>query len=83
MPWMVQLEPGLIGFVGTIFGSHGVNIAQMIVGRKNAGGEAIGILNLDSTPSEEALAEVRSHPQIHNLMLVKLPPRDELPAWLG
>ena len=75
--------PGLIGFVGTIFGSHGVNIAQMTVGRQNAGGEAIGILNLDTPPSEEALAEVRSHPQIHNLRLVKLPPAGELPAWLG
>ena len=77
--------PGLIGFVGTIFGSHGVNIAQMIVGRKSAtaGGDAIGILNLDSSPSEEALAEVRAHPHIRNLMLVKLPPAGESPAWLG
>jgi D-3-phosphoglycerate dehydrogenase len=75
--------PGLIGFVGTIFGSHGVNIAQMTVGRQNAGGEAIGILNLDTAPTEEALAEVRSHPQIHNLRLVRLPLKGELPAWLG
>ena len=40
--------PGLIGFVGTIFGKHKVNIAQMTVGRQTPGGEAIGILNLDS-----------------------------------
>ena len=29
--------PGLIGFVGTIFGKHGVNIAQMTVGPADAG----------------------------------------------
>lgn len=75
--------PGLIGFVGTIFGTHGVNIAQMTVGRKGPGGEAIGILNLDSPPSEQALAAVKGHPQIRSLMVVKLPAAGELPAWLG
>ena len=75
--------PGLIGFVGTIFGTHGVNIAQMTVGRQAPGGEAIGILNLDNPPSEEALAAVRNHPQISSLMVVKLPAPGELPAWLG
>ena len=29
--------PGLIGFIGTIFGKHQVNIAQMTVGRQTAG----------------------------------------------
>ena len=40
--------PGIIGGVGTIFGRHGVNIAQMAVGRAAPGGEAVGVLNLDS-----------------------------------
>src|SRR5262245_63741515 len=75
--------PGLIGFVGTIFGTHGVNIAQMTVGRQLPGGEAIGILNLDSPPPEEALLAVKGHKQIRSLMVVKLPPPGELPSWLG
>lgn len=75
--------PGLIGFVGTIFGKHGVNIAQMTVGRQAPGGEAIGILNLDGPPSEAALAEVKAHPQISGLTVVKLPPAGEMPTWLG
>ncbi|HEY1190102.1 MAG TPA: phosphoglycerate dehydrogenase [Gemmata sp.] len=75
--------PGLIGFVGTIFGKHKVNIAQMTVGRQAPGGQAIGILNLDNWPSDEALAEVKAHPQISSVMVVKLPPAGELPAWLG
>ena len=75
--------PGLIGFVGTIFGTHGVNIAQMTVGRKGPGGEAIGILNLDSPPSEQALAAVKGHSEIHSVKVVKLPATGELPTWLG
>jgi D-3-phosphoglycerate dehydrogenase len=75
--------PGLIGFIGTIFGKHGVNIAQMTVGRQQPGGEAIAVLNLDSLPPEEALQEVRAHPQISSLSVVKLPPAGEMPAWFG
>jgi D-3-phosphoglycerate dehydrogenase len=75
--------PGLIGFVGTIFGTHSVNIAQMTVGRQAPGGEAIGILNLDSPPPEQAVLAVKGHPHISNVTVVKLPPANELPAWLG
>ncbi len=75
--------PGLIGFIGTIFGKHQVNIAQMTVGRQVAGGEAIAVLNLDSMPPEEALKEVRQHPQISSVSVVKLPAAGEMPAWFG
>jgi D-3-phosphoglycerate dehydrogenase len=73
--------PGLIGYIGTIFGKHSVNIAQMTVGRQVAGGEAIAVLNLDSDPPEEALKEVRTHPQISSLCVVKLPRAGEMPSW--
>ena len=59
--------PGLIGFIGTIFGKYKVNIAQMTVGRQLPGGEAIAVLNLDNQPPEDALKEVRAHPQISSL----------------
>jgi D-3-phosphoglycerate dehydrogenase / 2-oxoglutarate reductase len=75
--------PGLIGFIGTIFGKHNVNIAQMTVGRQQPGGEAIAVLNLDSPPPEEALAEVRNHPQINSVNVVKLPPAGQMPPWFG
>ncbi|MCI0379208.1 MAG: phosphoglycerate dehydrogenase [Gemmataceae bacterium] len=75
--------PGLIGFIGTIFGKHHVNIAQMNVGRQMAGGEAIAVLNLDNPPPPEALEEVRCHPQISSLSVVKLPPPGEMPPWFG
>jgi D-3-phosphoglycerate dehydrogenase len=77
--------PGLIGFVGTIFGRHQVNIAAMTVGRTGTtpGGQAIGVLNLDSAPSAAAIAEVAAHPQITDVSVVTLPPAGELPGWLG
>jgi D-3-phosphoglycerate dehydrogenase / 2-oxoglutarate reductase len=74
--------PGIIGGVGTIFGRHGVNIAQMAVGRASAGGEAVGVLNLDGEPSVQALAEVRQLPAIDSATVVRLPPAGQLPAWL-
>ncbi len=75
--------PGIIGTVGTIFGKHQINIAQMAVGRATKGGEAIGVLNLDQPPTAEALDEVRAHPAIHSAMVVKLPPAGERPSWLA
>jgi D-3-phosphoglycerate dehydrogenase / 2-oxoglutarate reductase len=78
-----QDVPGLVGFIGTIFGKHQVNIAQMTVGRRAPGGEAIAVLNLDGTPPEEALKEVRAHPHITSVSVVKLPPAGQSPHWFG
>jgi D-3-phosphoglycerate dehydrogenase len=75
--------PGLIGFVGTIFGKNGVNIAAMNVGRQAPGGEAIAVLNLDNPPPEAALAGVRGHEKIYSLNVVKLPPAGQMPVWFG
>ena len=75
--------PGLIGFIGTLFGKHRVNIAQMTVGRQQPGGEAIAVLNLDGSPPEEALSEVKAHPQISSVSVVKLPPAGQMPPWFG
>src|SRR5262245_10276313 len=75
--------PGLIGFVGTIFGKNQVNIAAMNVGRQAPGGEAIAVLNLDSPPPEAALEGVRGHEKIYSLNVVKLPPAGQMPVWFG
>ncbi len=75
--------PGLIGFIGTIFGKHQVNIAQMTVGRQLPGGEAIAVLSLDSQPPEAALNEVRANVKITSLSVVQLPPAGEMPPWFG
>ena len=54
-------RPGLIGFIGRILGDEGVNIAQMNVGREQQGGEAIGVVNLDSVPSPQSLEAFAKH----------------------
>lgn len=76
--------PGIIGKVGTIFGKHSVNIAQMSVGRGSdqAGGQAVGVLNLDSSPSEACLREISSVEGIETVHCLTLPPAGTLPTWL-
>jgi D-3-phosphoglycerate dehydrogenase len=76
--------PGIIGGVGTAFGQHHVNIAQMAVGRAGdvPGGEAVGILNLDAEPPAAALDAVRSLPAITSATVIHLPRSGELPGWL-
>jgi len=76
--------PGIIGSVGTIFGKHHVNIGQMAVGRAGSapGGEAIGVMNLDSPPPAAALEEVGRHPDVTSVRVISLPTADEFPPWL-
>jgi len=76
--------PGIIGAVGTIFGNHQVNIAQMAVGRGRAepGGDAIGVLNLDARPPQAAIDEVLRHPHIVSAVVIDLPASGEFPPWL-
>ena len=76
--------PGIIGSVGTIFGKHKVNIAQMAVGRagKAPGGRSIGVLLCDSFPSQAALDEMAAVPHIHSVTVIEMPAAGELPPWL-
>jgi D-3-phosphoglycerate dehydrogenase len=39
--------PGLIGSVGSLLGKHGINIADMRVGRKSALGEAVMVITIE------------------------------------
>ena len=75
--------PGLIGFIGTTLGRHGVNIAQMNVGRERPGGDAIGVVNLDAMPSEAAIDEVKAHPDILSVSFIQMPKAGENPPWLS
>ena len=77
-----QDVPGIIGLVGTIFGTHNVNIAQMAVGRDQPGGQAVGVLNLDGPPGDKAIDEVLKHPHIDNAQVVELPPAGQMPIWM-
>ncbi|HEX2029321.1 MAG TPA: phosphoglycerate dehydrogenase [Nitriliruptorales bacterium] len=51
-------RPGIIGRVGTVLGDGDVNIANMQVGRRTAGGEAIMVLSLDQPVPGEVLDRI-------------------------
>lgn len=53
-------RPGVIGHVGKVLGDHGVNIATMQVGRKEAGGEAIMVLSFDKPLAEDMIEKLKS-----------------------
>lgn len=75
--------PGIIGKVGTIFGSHKINIAQMAVGRSSTTpGSAVGVLNLDGPPSDEAVKEVMTSDNITSCKVIELPAAGEMPTWM-
>ena len=50
-------KPGFIGRIGTLLGSHGINIGTFNLGRRDAGGEAVLLLSLDEAIGPEVLAE--------------------------
>ncbi len=56
--------PGVIGRIGTVMGTHHVNIAQMSCGRHQVGGRALTILNVDSLIPDAVLAEILAHNNI-------------------
>jgi D-3-phosphoglycerate dehydrogenase / 2-oxoglutarate reductase len=69
-----QDVPGVIGRVGTILGNAKVNIANFALGRKRGepGGDALGLLNVDSPVPESVLNELRSIPAIRTAKVVEV-----------
>jgi D-3-phosphoglycerate dehydrogenase / 2-oxoglutarate reductase len=52
--------PGVIGRVGTILGERGVNISHFHLGRRERGGEAMAVIEVDARIEKDTLAELRS-----------------------
>ncbi len=52
-------KPGLIGALGTILGTSGVNIATFNLGRATEGGDAIALIEIDGQPPADVLAQVQ------------------------
>ena len=79
-----QDVPGIIGSIGTTFGNHEVNIAQMAVGRAgdSQGGAAVGVLNLDETPPQTAIDDVLKIAGIQTAHSIQLPRAGEKPPWM-
>src|SRR6202171_5252506 len=65
-------RPGMVGRIGTLLGTHGVNIATMSLSRNQAGGTALTVLNLDTRPDEALLAEILGSDDIKSAQVIEL-----------
>jgi D-3-phosphoglycerate dehydrogenase len=64
--------PGVIGYIGDVFGKNGVNIATFSLGRKEAGTEAISVIQTDQPVGESVVAELLKNPAVKVARPVKL-----------
>ena len=53
-------RPGIVAVYGQKFGEAGINIAGMQIARRQAGGQALSVLTVDSPVPDEVLDEVRA-----------------------
>ena len=65
-------KPGKVGYIGSLIGEHGLNIANMSLNRDEVGGEALTLLNLDQVPPAELLEKLAQDPDITNAKVVTL-----------
>ncbi len=52
--------PGVIGRVGTILGEAGINISAFHLGRRERGGEAMAVIEVDARLDEETINSLRN-----------------------
>ncbi len=57
-------KPGFIGTLGSMLGEAGVNIATFHLGRRESGGEAIALVEIDDRVDASVLEAVRALPQV-------------------
>jgi D-3-phosphoglycerate dehydrogenase len=67
-PYLLYLrnydKPGFIGDLGSLCGKHGINIATFHLGRREAGGEAIALVEIDGGLPNTMLSEIRGLDQV-------------------
>lgn len=64
--------PGVIGHVGTLLGERGVNISRFHLGRKERGGEAMAVIEVDAPVDKETLEALRSLEQVFSAREIEL-----------
>ena len=57
-------KPGFIGDVGKLCGERGINIATFHLGRREDGGEAICLIEIDSDPDDGFMESLRALPNV-------------------
>ena len=51
-------KPGLVGALGSILGDASINIATFQLGRDEEGGNAIALIEIDSSPAPDLLGKL-------------------------
>ena len=64
--------PGVIGFIGTVFGDNGINIAGMFNARETIGGEALTVYNLDVDVPDDVLEKLLADDRITEVTSITL-----------
>jgi D-3-phosphoglycerate dehydrogenase len=64
--------PGVIGRVGTILGESGVNISRFHLGRREPGGEAMAVIEVDVAIGKETFAALRDLEQVVSAVQIEL-----------
>ena len=64
--------PGVIGRVGTILGERGVNISRFHLGRRERGGEAMAVIEVDARVGNEVVDELRHFDAIISARQIEL-----------
>src|SRR5206468_6682985 len=52
--------PGVIGRIGTILGERGINISAFHLGRRERGGEAMAVIEIDAPLDRTTIDELRT-----------------------
>ena len=60
--------PGFIGRIGTLLGENAINIGTFNLGRREAGGEAVLLLSVDSPVKGEMLDKAKALPGVKRVM---------------
>jgi D-3-phosphoglycerate dehydrogenase len=64
--------PGVVGRLGNLMGKFDINIGSMQLGRKDVGGVAVSLLNIDQRASSEVLGSLRKMPNILSVRQFKV-----------
>lgn len=64
--------PGVIGRVGTILGEGCVNISRFHLGRREPGGEAMAVIEVDAAIDKETLGALRTLEQVVSALPIEL-----------
>jgi len=64
-------KPGFVGRFATLLAGAGINIATFHLGREQAGGDAIALVEIDGTMPPDVLAEVQRIPNVQQVKTLR------------